>query len=425
LKVEFSEKSTVRKCLTFEIEPEVVQAEIAERAKNYARKVKIPGFRPGKVPAELIRQRFRAPIHEEVAETIVKRVLFEEIEGRGLRPLDAPEIKDLRITDDGPMTFRAEFEVLPLIDVPDYRGLEVKARAVQVGEADVDREIENLRQSAARLDPVEGRPSAPGDVVVADLSWRSPAGGKLERDENALVEIGAPEHHADLSAALTGVEPGATGSVTVTYAADHRNPSLAGQTVEYKYTVKAIKLRIVPPADDDLAKDLGDWDSLAELREGVRTRLVAAEERKVDSEVKAALLDALCARSDFEVPEALVQRHMSVRTQSVATTLALQGVDPRNAGIDWREFRDAQRDEAVNNAKAEVLLREIMAREGVEVRDEEVEAEITRIAERRQRPRESVRARLQKDGEIESLRARIREDKTLDLLKANARLIVE
>jgi trigger factor len=211
----------------------------------------------------------------------------------------------------------------------------------------------------------------------------------------------------------------------VTYAADHRNPSLAGQTVEYKYTVKAIKLRIVPPADDDLAKDLGDWDSLAELREGVRTRLVAAEERKVDSEVKAALLDALCARSDFEVPEALVQRHMSVRTQSVATTLALQGVDPRNAGIDWREFRNAQRDEAVNNAKAEVLLREIMAREGVEVRDEEVEAEITRIAERRQRPRESVRARLQKDGEIESLRARIREDKTLDLLKANARLIVE
>jgi trigger factor len=115
---------------------------------------------------------------------------------------------------------------------------------------------------------------------------------------------------------------------------------------------------------------------------------------------------------------------MNARTQNVATTLALQGVDPRNVGIDWREFRSAQRDEAVKAAKAEVLLREIMSREGIEVLDSELEAEITRIAERRRRPRESVRMRLEKDGEIEALRARMREDKTLDLLKANARLIV-
>jgi trigger factor len=423
LKVEFTEKSTVRKCLTFEIEPEVVQAEIAKEAGKAARKARIPGFRPGKVPAELFRQRFRAVIHDEVADAIIKRVLFDEIEGRGLRPIAPPEIKDLRVSDHGPMTFRAEFEVLPLIELPDYRNVEVRTRTVQVGETDVDGEIEKLRQAAARLDPVDGRPSAAGDIVVADLSWRAASESKGQRSEDALVEIGAPEHHADLSAALTGVEPGATGSLTVSYPSDHANTSFAGQTVSYTYTVKAIKTRVVPALDDDLAKDLGDWESLAELREGVRQRLVAVEERKLDAEIKSAILDALCARSDFEVPDALVERHMNARTQNVATTLALQGVDPRNVGIDWREFRSAQRDEAAKAAKAEVLLREIMSREGIEVPDAELEAEITRIAERRRRPRESVRLRLDKDGEIEALRARIREDKTLDLLKANARLI--
>jgi trigger factor len=424
LKVEYTEKSTVRKCLTFEVEPEVVQAEIAEEARKTARKARIPGFRRGKVPAELIRQRFRAAIHDEVAERIIKRVLFDEIEGRGLRPLAPPAIKDLRVSDNGPMTFRAEFEVLPLIELPEYRNVEVRARTVQVGETDVEAEIEKLRQAAARLDPVDGRPSAAGDTVLVDLAWRASSDGKPQREEDALIDVGAPEHHAELNAALTGVEPGANGSLTVTFPADHVSRSVAGQTVSYTYTVKAIKTRVVPALDDELAKELGDWESLAELREGVRERLVALEERKIDAELKSAILDELCARSEFEVPDALVERHMSARTQNVATTLALQGVDPRHVGIDWREFRSAQRDEATKAAKAEVLLREIMSRERVEVEDAELEAEIGRIAERRKRPRESVRVRLEKDGEIEALRARIREDKTLDLLKANARLIV-
>jgi len=189
VKVEYIEETAVRKALAFEIEPEVVGKEIEARVKEYARRAKLPGFRPGKIPLEVIRKRFRDQVLGDVAESIVNRVVFEELEGRGLRPLASPRVTDLKINENQPMTFRAVFETLPIIEVPEYKGLSAKVRAPQVGEQDIDREVERLREEAARYDPVEGRPSQTGDFVMLDLAWR-PEGGKPGRDENALVEVG-------------------------------------------------------------------------------------------------------------------------------------------------------------------------------------------------------------------------------------------
>jgi trigger factor len=423
LKVEYNEESPVKKSLSFEIEADVVDREIAERARHYARQAKIPGFRPGKIPPDVIRKRYRQQVLEDVAEKLVNKVVHEELEGRGLRPLDTPRVTELKIDENQPLTFRAVFETLPIVDLPDYKGLPVKARRPTVAEEAVDKEVDRLREEAARYDPVEGRAVREGDFTVLDVT--QDADGKPRTDENVLVEVGSGDNHKDLNAGIVGMSPGETKTIALAYEESSPNPSLAGQTVTYTVTLKSIKDKILPAADDEFAKDLGEFGSLPELRDHIRRRLLAAEERQVDREVKAALVEALVERAGFEVPDALVERHMLARTENAARSLAMQGVDPSKAGVDWRKFKDAQREESVKAAKADILLDEIARREGVEVLEGELDTEIGRFAERLKKSKESVRARMEKEGDLAAVRARIREDKTLDLLKANARMDVE
>jgi len=424
LKVEYNEETSVRKSLSFEIEPEVVEREIDKRAREYARKVRIPGFRPGKVPPEVIRQRFRAQVLEDAAEAIVNRVVFEELEGRGLRPLASPKVTDLKIDESQPMTFRAVFETLPLVEVPEYRGLSVKARKAEVTDAQVEAEIERLREQAARYDPVEPRPAETGDFVMLDVRFTT-AEGKPRHDENVLVEVGSKDNHPELNEGLAGMSPGETKQVRVVMEPAQQSPPKAERAVGYTVTLKDIKRKVVPPADDEFAKDLGEYASLAELREALRKRLLAAEEGKIEREVRGALVDALVERATFEVPEALVDRHMSARTENAARGLLYQGIDPTRAGVDWKGYRESQREDSVKAAKADVLLDEIARREGIEALEGDVDAEVARLADRLRKPKETLRRQMEKEGDLVALRARIREDKTLDLLRANARLDTE
>jgi trigger factor len=420
VKVDYIEESAVRKALTFEVEKERVQAEIDTRARDLARKVKLPGFRPGKVPVEVVKRRFKDEILGEAAEAIVNKVVFDELDGRGLKPLAPPKVEEVKLEEGQPMSFKAVFETLPLIELPDWKGLRVTAKGPAVAEEDVDKEVDRLREEAARYDPVdEARPTQAGDFVLLDLTWKPVDGGKGGHDENALIEIGNAGNHADMNLGLEGLSLAETRDIEVAWGEDAA-PQIAGKTVRYTVTLKGIKKKVVPAADDEFAKDLGEFDSLAALRDRIRQQLQAAEERRADRETKGALVEALVAKADFEVPEALVERHMTARTENLARGLAHQGIDPRKLSVNWRDYRESTRDDSVKAAKADVLLDEIARREGIEALDAEVETEIARIAERAGKSREALRAQLAKEGDLAALASRIREEKTLDLLKSNA-----
>jgi trigger factor len=419
LKVDYIEETTVRKALAFEVEAEVVQAEIDRRAKELAKKAKLPGFRPGKTPPSVVKNRFRNEIFSETAEALVNKVVFQELEGRGLKPLGSPQVEQLRIEEGKPMTFRAVFEILPLVDAPEWKGLRVSVAGAKVSDEDVDKQVDRLREEAARFDPVEDRPAKKGDHVVVDLVWEPQDGGKGGRDENALIEIGHEGNHEDMNAALEGMAVGDTKTTDVTWGPDAA-PAVAGKTVRYTLTVKGIKDKVVPAADDEFAKDLGEFDSLTELREKLRKQLQEGEEQRVERDTRAALIEALVAKASFEVPEVLIEHHMTQRTESLARGLARQGLDPHKVGVDWREYRETQRDDSVKAARADVLLGEIAQREDVKVLEAEIQAEVARIAEQFGKSPESLRLQMQKDGDLGALTSRIREDKVLDLLKANA-----
>jgi trigger factor len=422
--VDYIEETSVRKALAFEIESEVVEREIDEKSRELARKARIPGFRPGKVPADVIKKRFRGQVLEDVAEAIVNRVVFQELEGRGLKPVAMPRVQDLKIAEKQPMTFRAVFETLPLLEAPEWRGLRAHAKRTPVTDESVEAEVEVLRENAARFEPIEGRPAQEGDYAALDLAWRPQDGGKGGRDENALIEVGSGENHPDFNAGLLGMQVGDTREIRATYGTDHPSPALAGRSISYKVTLKALKSKALPAKDEEFAKDL-DFDSLQALREDVRAKLVAAEERRLDHELKQQLLDALVERAAFEVPESLVERHMTARTENAARGLALQGIDPSRIKMDWRGYRESQREEAVKAAKADLLIDEIARREGVDVSEAELDMELTRLAARMRKSKQALRAQIEKEGDLVALRARIREGKVLDLIKANATLEVE
>jgi trigger factor len=420
LKVEYIEETSVRKALTFEVEPELVQTEIDKRAKELARKVRLPGFRPGKTPLDVVKKRFRDEIMSEAAEAIVNRVVFDELEGRGLRPLAPPKVEEVSLEEGQPLKFKAVFETLPLVELPDWKGLEVKVKGASVSDEDVDKELEKLREQAARFDPVEeSRPTQAGDYVLLDLTWKPLDGGKGGHDENALIEIGNAGNHPDMNKGLEGLTAGQTKDLDVAWGEDAA-PSIAGKTVRYTVTLKGIKVKVVPGADDDFAKDLGEFDSLAQLRDKLRAQLQEAEQRRVERDTRAGLTEALIARAGFEVPESLVERHMTARTENLARGLAYQGIDPRKVGVNWNDYRESTREDSVRAARADILLDEIARREGVEVLEAEIDAELARIAERAGRAKEVVRAQMSKEGDLGALAARIREEKTLDLLKASA-----
>jgi trigger factor len=419
LQVDYIEETSVRKALAFQIEAEIIQAEIDRAAKALAKKARLPGFRPGKIPADVVKRRFREDILSETAEVIVNKYVFKEIDGRGLKPIAQPHVEDLRIAEGEPMTFKAVFETLPVVEVPDWKGLRVSVKGADVSDEDVDKEIDRLREQAARYDPVEPRPTEKGDHVVVDLTWTPRDGSAGGRDENAMIEIGHEGNHEDMNAALVGMTIDQTKDVDVSWGHDAA-PAIAGKTVGYSMTLKAIKKKVVPEADDEFAKDLGEFDDLASLKAKIREQQQAQEDRRVERETRAALVEALVAKVSFEVPQALVEHHMTARTENLARGLAYQGLDPRKVDIDWREYRESQRQNAVKAARADILLDEIATREDLKVLDAEVDAEIARLAEGAGKSPEALKAQLQKEGDLANIRGRIREEKTLDLLKANA-----
>jgi trigger factor len=301
--------------------------------------------------------------------------------------------------------------------------LVLRKPSATVEDTAVDEVLERLRQRAARFEPVEGRPLAATDWATVDLERQAPGAGPAaepEKHQDVTIDLSADANPPGFSEHLVGLDAGAQAVFSVHYPADHAVKDLAGQSVEYRVAVKAIKQRVVPALDDEFAKDMGSFDSLAALRDRVRQDLEHEAAHEADRALRGDLLADLAKRVPFAVPDALVEQELDRRVEEFARRLIEQQVDPRKAGVDWNEFRSAQRDAAVESVKAMVALDEIARREPVVVSDEDLAREIARFAERSGRTPEAVRAQVEKDNGLARLQGGLRREKTVDLLLANA-----
>jgi trigger factor len=434
VKTEFIDVSDTRKSLVVEIPSTVVDAEIDKVARDYSRAARIPGFRPGKVPPKVVRQRFRDQILHDVAHGLIPRAVDEALRERGVEPVNTPDIRDVVVEEGRPLKFTASFETVPPIDPGDYSGLTLRRKNVSVEEAAVDEALARLRDRAARYEPIENRGIQTGDSVVLDLrrtaAAQSEGGGiaaggetHTDRHDNVTVDIGASANPPGFDQELMGLTAAESKTFDVHYPPDYQISELAGTTVSYEVSVKAIRKRVVPELDDEFAKDLGSFDSLAALRAHVRSDLEHEATHEADRELRGDLLRQLAARVTFDVPASLVDREIDRRVEEFVRRLVEQQIDPTRSNVNWEEFRERQRDAAIESVRSALVLDEIARRNGLTASSEDMDAEIERYAERSGRTAAAVRARLEKEGGLARLYTGLRREKTMEFLLSKATIL--
>jgi trigger factor len=440
MKIDFVDVNETRKNLVVEIESTVVDAEIDKVSRDYSKAARIPGFRPGKVPAKVVRQRFRDQILHDVAHGLIPRAVDEALRERGVEPVDTPDIKDVVVEEGQPLKFTAIFDTVPPIDPGDYASLTVRRAGMAVEEAAVDEALAGLRERSARYEPVEHRGVERGDSVLMDLvrtakaepsivltdsdaPVTAPEGPQSDNHQNVTVDIGAAANPPGFDEALLGLSPGEDRRFDITYPADYAVKELAGTTVTYEVTAKAIRKRIVPALDDEFAKDLGDFASLDALRARVREDLEHEAKHEAEREMRGELMKQLATRVNFEVPQALLEREIDRRVEEFVRRLIEQQIDPMKTNINWEDFRERQKDAASEAVRGALVLDEVARREKIAVSDDEVEAEIARYAERTGRTPAAVRARLEKEGGIGRLYAGLRRERAIDFPLSRATIV--
>lgn len=424
MKTDLTDVNETRKTLRVEIPSDVVDREIERVARDYSKRAKIPGFRPGKTPARVVKQRFKDQILHDVAHDLIPRAIDDALTERGVEAVNTPDIRDVNIEEGRVLTFTASFDTLPAFEPGEYSTLSLRRPSARIEEPVVDQALQRLRERAARFEPVEGRGVIAADTVMVDLERRD-AGGKPDTHKDVALELGAKANPPGFDEQLIGLEPGASKTFTIHYPSDYAISELAGTDVSYTVAVKSIKRRVLPELDDEFAKDLGSFETLDALRARVREDLEHDARHAAERDLRAGLMKQLAARLPFEVPPSLVERELDRRVEEFARRLVDQHVDPRQAGIDWNAFRESQRDAAREGVASAIVVEEVARREQVTVTESDVEREIERYAERTGRTPAAVRAALEKEGGLSRIAGGLRREKSIDFLLARATIAAD
>ena len=418
MKTDFVDINETRKTMRVEIPSDAVDAEINRIAADYSRKARIPGFRPGKAPARVIKQRFKDQILHDVAQDLIPRAVDDALREKGLEAVDTPDVREVTINEGQPLTFTASFDTVPDFDPGDLSAIAFKRASNAIDDEAVQMALQRLRDRGARHEPVEGRGITDGDTVTLDLERRD-ADGKPDTHNDVSIQLGAKANPPGFDEQLLGLEPGATKEFSLHYPADYAIEELANTDVSYTVTVKGLKRRVLPELDDEFAKDLG-VDSLEALTKRVRDDLEHEAKHAAEREDRSELMKQLATRVPFEVPASMIEREIERRLEDFARRLMDQNADPRQAGVDWNAFRESQRQVAREAVAAALVLDEVTRREKLEVSDAEVEDEVLKYAERTGRTPAAVRAALDKQGGLSRIYAGLRREKAIDFVISHA-----
>ena len=411
-------KETTKREIAVEVPAAEVTRETEALIQKYQKLARLPGFRKGRVPASIIRQRFAEDIKTDVVESLVPRYFRQEADKQGLVPVSQPRVSDLHIHDGEPLRFKASFEVLPEIKIEGYKELRADHPVISVTDEEVDQALNQLREQHATYTAIEGRPLADGDFAQAALDGKPRAGeGQPVHMDDVLVEIGGKNTMPEFTENLRGASAGDEKTFEVKYPDDASDKRLAGQTFDYTVRVLSQKQKALPELNDDFAKELGEFTGIDDIKKRIRENLEAEKKHSAEHEAKDKLVAELVKRNDFEVPEAMVDRQIDVRLERGLRALAAQGMRAEDMKkMDLNRLRAGQRDQAVQEVKATLLLDKIADLEKVEVSEDEIDHEIEALAAQTKQTSEAVRARLTRDGALDRIRNRIRSEKTLNLL---------
>jgi trigger factor len=427
MKTELVDVNETRRHLVVEIPTTEVESAIDRVTREYTKSARLPGFRPGKVPTTVVRQRFRAQILHDVAHDLIPRTIDQVLSAKGVEPVDTPDVKDVVVEEGKPLSFTASFDVVPPFDPGDFGDIQLRRSAVVVDDDAVQATLERLRDRAARFEPVEGG-VGDGHTLVIDLQRQTTGADGVvaapDKHEKVSIDMGAPANPPGFDEKVTGMTVGETRAFTLDYPADYAVAELAGTSVNYTVTLNELRRRVVPALDDEFAKDLGeDLDSLDALRARVRGDLEAESRDASERHLRADLLKQLAKRLPFPVPGALVDREVDRRVEEFARRLMSQQIDPRRTNIDWASFRQGQREPAQESVASALVLDQIARRDAIDVTTADLDAEVERYAERAGLTAAAVRARLEQEDGLGRMQVGMRREKAVNAVLGRVQVV--
>jgi trigger factor len=437
MKTELLDVSPTQKEIKIEIEPAAVRESYDRISDQYAKQAKVPGFRPGHAPRAVVRTKFKSEIRSEVLRELVPDAINEAIEKHELTTLGEPDVQldnneGLGKFGEEPISLTVNVEVLPKVDLRDYKDLEVVRQTRPITDENVDEMLEALRETSAAMQPVEDRGAELGDTVTINVEGKfisdeteTPAEENIKADD-VEVTLGGKGVQQEFTDNLIGVKADDEKEFLVDYPEDFSSKGLAGKKVEYTAAVTAVRVKELPEADDEWAKSLSeDFDSVATLRKKIREDLEQRAGQEADHRLRADLMRKLLENHQFEVPQSLVEHQINSRMEMAVRNMIERGLDPRTQEINWEGAREELKGQAEEDVRGSLLLDRIAEEEKIDVSNDEIEAEIRTIAEGSKQPIEQVRSVLTKDGGERSIANRLRNRKALDLLVESARVADE
>lgn len=422
MKVQVEELSPVEKKLSIEVDSARVADELTRAYTTIGRQVRLPGFRQGKVPRRILEQRFREQVEDDVIQRVVQTAYIEAITQHDVEPVSQPQVTNSGIKPGQPFSFEARVEVKPKVEVKDYREIPLQKTETAVDDAQVNDQIEKMRQSHATLEPVTDRDVARmGDFATVDydatIDGQPFTGSKTE---GVTAEIAPGELVDSNIAALDGVKVGETKELDYAFPPDYRVDEVKGKTAHFKLHLKGIKKKVVPELNDELAKELGA-QTVDELRTRIKSNLEATQRSKAQQEAREALIKALIERNPFEVPKAMVERAIDSMLEGAMRQMQRSGLDVRNLGLDMMRLRDEMRERAVQEVKGTLLFEAIATQESIQATEADIEQKMEELAKEAGQPVASIRKYFKSQDDRYGLTLRLREEKTIEFLKAQAK----
>jgi len=428
MKTELIDVSPTQKEIKIEIEAKLVNESYDRISDRYAKQAKVPGFRPGHAPRSVVRSRFKSEIRSEVLQELIPTAVNEAIKKHELDAIGEPDVQletaeAIEKFGEKPIAVNVNVEVLPKIELKNYKGLEAARRVRPITDANVDEMLEALRETSAAMQPVEDRASEIGDTVTVsvDGTFLDEPEAEHVKAEDVEVTLGAKGVQQEFTDNLTGVKADDEKTFTVSYPDDFSSKDLAGKRVEYTTRVAAVRVKELPEADDEWAKSLGeDFDSLAGLKTKIREDMEKRAGMEADHRLRGDLMAKLLDGNPFEVPPSIVDHQTNRLLESVVRDMVSKGVDPRSKEMNWEGAREELKAQAEADVRGSLLLDRIADKEEIDVSTDEIEEEIQAIARNSKQPIAQVRSVLTKDGGERSIADRLRNRKALDLLVENA-----
>jgi trigger factor len=423
MKVNVEELSPIERKLSIEVEPARVAAELDRAYAALGHQVRIPGFRPGKVPRRILEARFKDQVEQDVAGRVMQSAYLDALRETKVDVVSQPQVMPAKLQKDAPFTFEARVEVKPRLEPKDYAELPLPKAEAGVDDAKVAAQLERMRDSMSTLEAVEGRDAAQaGDVAVID--YDATVEGKEfpgSKREGVTVEVAPGELVESKLAALEGAKLGETRELDYTFPADYQVEDVKGKSAHFKVTLRELKQKKSPALDDAFAKETGMAQSLEELRTRVREDMERSAKSQAEVAERDALFKALIERNPFEVPRAMVDRALDMMLEGALRNMMRSGIDVRQLNLDFNALRGELRPRAEQEVRGTLLLEAIAEKEGLKAEEADVTARIESLATEAGPQAAALRRHYQNPDQRQSLALRLREEKAVEFLKSRAK----